>query len=253
MSASFFRSYGPLIARFTFGVVIVFWLAIIALEPGPLASSGAFLNLINWRVVFERFTSLPSGVTPVFPVFFLATTFAIGVYFQLAGRRLYRLSYMPSELRSDEADPIAAHFEKILIEMRKTRNEVDELVSRLRHVLGESNLWLRCVIGFVFLHVVIRCSIRGVPRSLETRWFDLVFWSLFGIAFAARDCASSPVDHAVAECAKDASLRRSASPHSGVRPRAGAVQGLVLRRRRLRCARAAHSSAEPGCAKSMLE
>ena len=142
-----------------------------------------FSRETNWRISFERFTSLPSGVTPVFPVFFLALTFAFGVFFQLAGRRLYRLSYLSSELQDAAALQNAVRYDRILLETRKKRTEVDKLITQLPHAVRETKLWIKIAVGFLILHVLVRCGFRGWPRSLETRWFDWLYWPIFSVAF----------------------------------------------------------------------
>ena len=139
--------------------------------------------LAGWRLTFERFTMVPSGVSPLFPVLFLGIGCAAGVYFQLARRRFYRQSYLPSDIGDAEAQPGTAHFEKILIEMRKTRADVDKRITQMFHALGESSLWLRIASAFLFIHMGIRCLSRGIPRSLESSWFDRAFWLLFVLAF----------------------------------------------------------------------
>jgi hypothetical protein len=167
----------------TFAFALMFWAAVIAVEVWHGSAVDRFFKETNWRIAFERFTSLPSGVTPVFPVFFLASSFAFGVFFQLTGRRLYRLSYLSSEVQDDAAEQNAARYDKILIETRRGRTEVDRLITQLPHAVFETNLWLKIALGFLVTHIFIRCMLRGIPGSLETFWFDFLFWLLFMIAF----------------------------------------------------------------------
>ena len=59
-------------------------------------------------------TNLPSGVSPLFPVLFLAGSLAAFVSVQLERRRLYRLSYLPSTLSSALSGDEGSRSQKIL-------------------------------------------------------------------------------------------------------------------------------------------
>ena len=80
---------------------------ILRLDPAP-----------KWMLDFERITNLPSGVSPLFPVLFMAGSLAAWIYFRLASRRLYRLSYLPSTLQGELARDGDSRSQKILRLMR---------------------------------------------------------------------------------------------------------------------------------------
>jgi hypothetical protein len=141
-------------------------------------------SITIWRLSFERFTSLPSGLSPVFPVVFLAVAFVAWVYSQLAWRRLYRLSYLPSSEKDSKRTNQALHIQEILIAMRKNRGKVDRLLSQWWVAVARANPALWCVVAFLIVHMMIRFASRRLPGSFEGPTFDRIFWTLFMIAFA---------------------------------------------------------------------
>ncbi len=135
-----------------------------------LRSSG---DIQNWRLDFERITNLPSGVSPVFPVLFLAAGLATWIYSHLARRRLYRLSYLPSSPKAEEKG--TTHFEKILVTMRATRSKVNQLIVNPLSAAMQVSPYLLFVLFVLLVFALIRLTARGWPRSLEGTWFDNVF------------------------------------------------------------------------------
>jgi hypothetical protein len=127
----------------------------------------------SWRLDFERITNLPSGVSPVFPVLFLAAGLAAWIYSHLARRRLYRLSYLRSSPSAEERGE--THFEKILVTMRATRSKVNDMIVHPLSATMQVNPYLLFVLFVFLVFGLIRLTTRGWPRSLEGTWFDNVF------------------------------------------------------------------------------
>ncbi len=146
---------------------LCFWLSfLIAFDGTPL-----------WRLEFDRVTNLASGVSPVLPLIFLAAALGAWIHAALAGRRFYRMSYLPS---SPEAEKAAhTHFEEILVAMRKTRSKVDRLITSPYAAVTEANSFLLAALFIVSLLAAIRICTGGPPRSLEGSWFDTLFWPVF--------------------------------------------------------------------------
>jgi hypothetical protein len=132
-----------------------------------------------WRLDFERITNLPSGVSPLFPVLFLAGAIASWIHSQLARRRLYRLLYLPAIAPDDVAQDEGSQPEKGLHELRKARQAVDCLITKPAHSIGQVSFLLRWGLVLSFVLLLIRRGTRGMPRSFESYWFDHVFWILF--------------------------------------------------------------------------
>ena len=165
---------------------LVVYIAVVAVSVYvwyKLALNPSGVNLPQSRLTFERMTNLPSGVSPIFPVLFLTVAIGGWIYAQLARRRLYRLSYLPSDSQATRDDNAATHFEKILINMRKARGEADRLLATSRVPLGDDNPFLICGIALLIVHLIVRTKFRGLPVSLEGFWFDHVFWLLFLLLF----------------------------------------------------------------------
>ena len=161
------KSHGMLRIRiFSF---LVFFLSLL----GWLAFLRSSGDALSWRIGFERITNLPSGVSPVFPVLFLALGLATWIYSHLARRRLYRLSYLPSSPSALEKGK--THFEKILVTMRATRSTVNEMLVYPVRAAMQVNAYLSFVLLVLLVFALIRLTVRGWPRSLEGTWFDNVY------------------------------------------------------------------------------
>jgi hypothetical protein len=159
---------------------------------GILISLTSLLSLIlivvateaksNWRLTYERITNLPSGVSPVFPLLFLAGAVLAWIHAQLARRRLYRLSYLSEKLPRAEKDH---PFEKILGQIRRSRVEnIDCLIRKPLHVLARINPALSWGLIFLFCALVIRLLSRGWIGSFEGPFFDYPFWVAFFVVVA---------------------------------------------------------------------
>ncbi len=157
------------IFRMTIFSIAIFLLTLL----GWIGVLKSFGDVPSWRLDFERITNLPSGVSPVFPVLFLAAGLAAWIYSHLVGRRLYRLSYLPSS-PSAEADG-KTHFEKILVTMRATRSKVNYMLLNPGSAIMQINPYLIFVLFVLLVFALIRLTARGWPRSLEGAWFDKLF------------------------------------------------------------------------------
>ncbi len=138
-------------------------------------------SALGRRLEFERVVNIPSGVSPYFSVLFLAVALGAWVYAQLSQRRLYRHSY----LNTTQADMLAKKiyseklpFDELLFAMRKKRETLNILITKLHKGLEHTNRSLNCVLLLFFAIVVIRVAFRGPPRSFEGIVFDRVFWGL---------------------------------------------------------------------------
>ena len=175
-----FRNRWVIVAYITCWVSLFMFMVyqIYLIHPSPQVDS--------WRLTFERFTSIPSGVSPVFPALFLAIAFIAAARFELTSRRSYRMSYIPSKERKPEKGSIPTHFERILISMRTARLGVDRRLYKFWEIrnVSRSNRILLCACMLLLLHIFIRSVVyQNMPHSLEARAFDPIFWSFFMIAF----------------------------------------------------------------------
>ena len=152
-------------------ITIYVWI-LLALRLSRYGSPG-------WRLTYERITNLPSGLSSIFPLLFLSVATGAWIYSNLSRRRLYRLSYLPSASAAEKSEAGVTHFEEILINMRKTREEVDRLIATRHIPLADENVLLVWAICLFLLHIIIRSLVRGLPASLEGFRFDVLFWSLF--------------------------------------------------------------------------
>ena len=164
---------------------IAIWICVFIVAFSYTASIPQWPQIAHWRLAFERFTCVPSGVSPIFPALFLAIALVAAAYFQLASRRSFRMSYLPSDETESKERQAASHFERILIMMPALRTEVDRLLYKFWEPqnVTQSNKALLCLVIFLILHIIIRSLIRGLPHSLEGGVFDGIFWSAFMIAF----------------------------------------------------------------------
>jgi hypothetical protein len=163
----------------------LFWMTVLLFSLNYIQYIPEWVQVDSWRLTYERFTSVPSGVSPVFPALFLALALAAAANFERSAHRSYRMSYMPSEESTIQENTNATPFERILIKMRKARLDVDRRLYKFwerKNVTG-ANLVLVCASIFIMLHIIMRLLYRGLPHSLETTTFDRVFWLFFMIAF----------------------------------------------------------------------
>ena len=148
-------------------------------------------QISNWqdlplrKVAFERISNLPSGVSPIFPVLFLSTGAAAFIHFQLARRRLYRMSYLRSDPKETKRGDADSHFEAMLKEMRVIRGKVDRLIATSRIGLPQENPLVLCGIFLLYIHMIFRWSFRDFPSTLEGRGFNWAFWLLFLAVFTS--------------------------------------------------------------------
>ena len=195
------------------------------------------------RLTFDRLTNLPSGVSPIFPILFLSAAFAAWIYSSLAQRRLYRLSYLPSDVVAQEERKDSAQFTRILIDMRKTRGEVDHMIASWRaNPLHDSPL-IVCLLALLFIHIGIRTYFRGLPTSLEGTFFDVCFWGFFLLAFLLIIWRVLNL-WALAKDPQDASSCRRSPSDARFRSNPYSIQGLVLRRGRFQGPGTDHPSAD---------
>ena len=131
------------------------------------------------RLDFERTTNLPSGVSPLFPVLFLAGSLAAFVYFQLARRRMYRLSYLPSTLPSELSRDGGSHAQQILQRMHEYREDIDQLIAKPARAITRVNPILLFTLIILFALFFIRLYFRGPARSFEGSRFDWTFCIAF--------------------------------------------------------------------------
>ncbi len=125
----------------------------------------------------ERVGNLPSGLSPVFPVVFLACGLVAAVLAQLARRGLYRASYLPSSPR-DTTAVIRERFWQVLHKMREAREEVDVLLVSPGYAWWYAPPLLVWAILLGLAVLAIRFFIHGFPRSVEGWWFDHCYWLL---------------------------------------------------------------------------
>jgi hypothetical protein len=143
-------------------------------------------GLPQGRVTFERVSNLPNGVSPIFPVLFLAVGLAALFHSRLIRRRVYRSSYLVSEPAAVEPKgPNESQFEHILREMRKMRVEVDRMIATRHPDLPNENPLILCAIFLLYVHIFFRWCFRDLPSSLEGPWFDWGFWLVFLAVFTA--------------------------------------------------------------------
>jgi hypothetical protein len=132
-----------------------------------------------WRLDFERISNLPSGVSPLFPLIFLAGAIGCWIESQLARRRLYRLSYLLATSPEGVPREPGSQPEKRLREMRMARKVVDRLITGPAHAVMQVHPALPWGLLLLFLLLFIRTGTRGMPRSFEGFSFDRAFWALF--------------------------------------------------------------------------
>lgn len=156
----------------------VFWAIFVLVFAGWSLYLRSNAVISDRRLDFERITNLPSGVSPFFAILFLAGAFASWIHSQLERRRVYRLSYLPSLLPEDVVQE-ASQPERCLLKMRKVRQAVDRLIKEPLYCIGRVNPFLRWGLSLLLVLSLIRFGTRGMPRSLEGRGFDVIFWFLF--------------------------------------------------------------------------
>jgi hypothetical protein len=129
------------------------------------------------RLEFDRVTNLPSGLSPIFPVLFLAAAMMAWMYAQLVRRRLYRRSYMET-IPADHL-PRELPFQKILYDMRKNRESVNNIITRPFKSAKHVHRILLWMIPIVLCMCFVRLLTRGRPRSYEGWYFDVAIWVVF--------------------------------------------------------------------------
>jgi hypothetical protein len=142
------------------------------------------------RLSFERYSNLPSGVSPLFPVQFLVGTLVAFVYFQLARRSLYRQSYLPATLSAEVSRDRGSRSQQVVRRLREQREEIDELISKPLQALKQVNPIVMATLSLLALFYFIRLYFRGPARSFEGYWFDWFFLAGFtGAAVLIIGCA----------------------------------------------------------------
>jgi hypothetical protein len=134
------------------------------------------------RLDFERTTNLPSGVSPLFPVLFLAGSLAVFISSQLTRRRLYRLSYLSSTLSSDLSGDCGSESQRLLSRLRQKRENISQLIVMPLHAAFRADPMLLFVLFLLLTLFLLRLYYRGPAGSFEGRWFDYIFCSAFVVA-----------------------------------------------------------------------
>ena len=180
---AFVRRYYRRISVFSVFVLAI--VVVVATVCARISQISNWQDLPLRKVAFERISNLPSGVSPIFPVLFLSTGAAAFIHFQLARRRLYRMSYLRSDPKETKRGDADSHFEAMLKEMRVIRGKVDRLIATSRIGLPQENPLVLCGIFLLYIHMIFRWSFRDFPSTLEGRGFNWAFWLLFLAVFTS--------------------------------------------------------------------